>query len=176
LSEKVITSERIYDGKVIRVRKDTVRLQNGAIGQRDIVEHHGAVAIVPMIDAETVLLVSQYRAAACKTLLEIPAGSMNKDEDSQTCAYRELIEETQYQAGKLARLFAMFSAPGFCTEKLTVFLATELSPKAGKPDEDEFIDVRKVKLADAVRMIDTGEIEDAKSIAGLLAVARRLSV
>jgi ADP-ribose pyrophosphatase len=172
--EEVISSERIYDGKVIRVRKDIVRFENGNLGQRDIVEHFGAVAIVAMLDAETVLLVSQYRAAAGATLIEIPAGSLNEGEEPLECARRELVEETQYQAETFIPMFAMFSAPGFCTEKLTVFLATGLTPKTGTPDDDEFIDVRKVKLEDAVRMIDSGEIQDAKSIAALLAAARRL--
>jgi len=171
MKEEIVSSQRIYEGRVIRVRKDIVRFETGKTAQ-----HDGAIAIVPMIDGETVLMVSQYRAAAAATLLEIPAGSLNKGEDPRTSAFRELIEETQYEAANLIELFSMFSAPGFCTEKLTVFLATDLSPKAGKPDEDEFIDVRPVRLVDAVAMIERGEIQDAKSIAGLLAVARRLGV
>jgi ADP-ribose pyrophosphatase len=174
MSETTISSERIYEGRVINLRRDMVRVENGLEFQRDIVEHNGAVVIVPLLDNETVLLVSQYRYAAGKTLLEVPAGSINPGENPLECARRELVEETQHEAAKIERLFAMYSAPGFSTELLTVFLATNLTPKAGSGDDDEFIDVREVRLADALAMIDRGEIEDAKTIASLLAVARRL--
>jgi ADP-ribose pyrophosphatase len=175
MSEKLLQSERIYDGKVISLRVDTVEFDNGKSGKREVIEHHGAVAIVPMIDDKHVFLVSQFRTPAAKALLEIPAGSINKGEDPDTCAHRELVEEISYRAGSMERLFGMFAAPGYSTEYITVYLARDLTPEPGVGDEDEFIEVRKVRLEDAIGMIESGEIEDAKSIAGLLAVSRRTS-
>ena len=176
MSEKVLESRRVYDGKVVNLRVDTVRFENGASGAREVVEHHGAVAVVPMIDETRLLLVSQYRTAAGRTMLEIPAGTLNPGEEPEACARREIVEETQFEAREMEKLFAMFVAPGYSTEKITVFVATHLTPRAGVGDDDEFIDVRTIRLTDAIAMIDSGEIEDAKTIAGLLAVERRRSL
>lgn len=175
MKESVISSEHIYEGKVIRLRRDRVRFESGREGERDVVEHNGAVAIVAIAPSGKVLLVSQWRAAVGELLLEIPAGSINPGEDPDTCAHRELIEETQFAAGTLDRLFEMYSAPGFCTEKLTVYLAGNLRPEHGIGDDDEFIEVSEVPLSEAIAMIDRGQIRDAKSIAGLLAAARRMA-
>lgn len=171
MAEVTLSSENIYHGKVIDVRKDTVRFENGDVGTRDIVVHRGASAMVPLTDDNHVLMVRQWRTPAGRELLEIPAGSLNEGENPEICAHRELIEETQFQAGKMEKLFSMYAAPGYSTEVLHIFLATELIPEKGVGDVDEFIEVEKVPLADAIKMIERGQIEDAKTIAGLLAVS-----
>lgn len=176
MPEELINSETIYRGKVIDVRRDKVRLQDGKEATRDIVRHNGAVAMVPQLPDGRIVLVKQWRHAAGKALLEIPAGSLNPGEDPLAAAHRELIEEIQYKAGKMERICGLFSAPGFCTEYITIYLATELTPQAGVGDEDEFIDTQVATLAQALQKIDSGEIEDGKSISGLLAVARKQGV
>jgi ADP-ribose pyrophosphatase len=174
MSETQIGTKRIYEGRVINLRVDTVRFEDGTEGKREVIEHNGAVAIVALTDANEVKLVTQFRTPTGKELLEIPAGSINTGEDPLTCAHREIVEEISLAAAKMERLFAMYVAPGYSSEKITMFLATELSPQFAKGDEDEFIKVSTVPIDDALGMIDRGEIEDAKSIAGLFAVARRL--
>jgi ADP-ribose pyrophosphatase len=176
MPEELIESELVYNGKVITVSRDKVRLQNGAEASRDIVRHNGAVAMVPQLSDGRIVLVRQWRHAAGRALLEIPAGSLNKGEDPLTAAHRELIEEIQYKAGKMQRLCGIFTAPGFCTEYITVFLASDLTPQAGVGDDDEFIETEIVTQAQALAKIDSGEIEDGKSICGLLSVARMQGV
>ncbi|HEX5322424.1 MAG TPA: NUDIX hydrolase [Capsulimonadaceae bacterium] len=167
-NEKVVGSKRIFDGRIINLRVDTVQLPNGKTSTREIVEHRGAVAMVPMLDKETVILVRQEREPAGGPLLEIPAGTLDPDEEIEACAHRELAEEIQYKAGRMIKLCSFFTAPGYATEKIHAFLALDLTPCEGHGDEDEFLEIVHVPLAKAVEMIGTGEIEDAKSIAGLL--------
>jgi ADP-ribose pyrophosphatase len=176
MPETLIKSTIVYTGKVINVRHDRVRLQNGGESARDVVDHNGAVAMVPMLPDGQIILVRQWRHAAGRALLEIPAGSLNKGENPLEAAHRELIEEIQYKAGKMERLFGFFTAPGFCTEYITAYLASELTPQAGVGDEDEFIETEIVTLAEALGKIKSGEIEDAKSISALMAVARMQGV
>lgn len=168
--EKVLASERVYEGRIINLRVDSVQLPDGKTGTREVVEYTGAVAIVPLNDQGEIFLVRQYRYAVGKTLLEIPAGKLEPGEDPETSAGRELLEETGYKASKLTRLISFFSTPGFTTEKLHLFLANGLSLKQQNLDHDEFIDVVKVSFERALEMIWTGEICDAKSVAGILAV------
>jgi ADP-ribose pyrophosphatase len=176
MPEELIKSETVYKGKVINVRHDKVRLDNGGEASRDVVVHNGAIAMVPIMPDGRVVLVRQWRHAAGKELLEIPAGSLNKGENPLEAAHRELIEEIQYKAGSMDRLCGMFTAPGFCTEYITIYLATDLTPEAGVGDEDEFIKLEMVTLSDAIDKIRSGEIEDSKSISGLLMVARMQGV
>lgn len=175
MNEKVIESKKIYDGRILKFRVDTVELPNGKTSTREIVEHRGAVAMVPMIDSETVVLVRQDRLAAGSALLEIPAGTLDPNETVETCAHRELAEEINYKAGQMIKLCSFFTAPGYTTEKIHAFLALDLTPFEGHTDEDEFLEVVRVPLAKAIEMIFTGEIEDAKSIAGLLCAQRYLA-
>lgn len=168
--ENIISSERVYEGRIINLRVDSVQFPDGSTGKREVVEYAGAVAIVAVNEQGEVLLVRQYRHAAGKTLLEIPAGKLEKGEDYKASAYRELLEETGFKAAKLTRLISFFSTPGFTTEKLHLFLASGLGLEQQNLDQDEFIDVVRVKFENAVEMIWTGEICDAKSVAGILAV------
>lgn len=172
LTEKTIGTERIYEGRVISLRVDTVRLPNGLTSKREIIEHRGAVAIVPMLDHKQVVLVRQFRQAAGRALLEIPAGGLEPGEEPADCARRELTEEIGYYPGKLTEMFYSYLAPGYSTEKLHTFLAEDLIPHKAESDSDEFLEVVIVNLTDAIDMIRSGEIADAKSICGLLLAAR----
>lgn len=165
-----MSSKRIYEGKIINLRVDTVAFPNGRTGTREVVEYPGAVAVVPVNERGELLLVRQFRHAVGKTLLEIPAGKLEVGEDPLASARRELLEETGYEAERLNRLFGFFSTPGFTTEELHLFLATGLQLKEQNLDEDEFIDVVAVPFEQAVGMIWAGAICDAKSVAGILAV------
>ncbi len=173
-TETVLSSERIYEGRIINLRVDTVRLPNGKTSKREVVEHGGAVAIVPMQNDNTVLLVRQFRLPAGKPLLEIPAGGIEDGEDPEACARRELSEEIGMTPGQLIPLFQTFVAPGYTTEKIYGFLALDLSPAPGDQDEDEFVQVVPMPLADALAAIATGEIEDGKTVSGLALAARYL--
>lgn len=172
--EITISSRRVYDGRVVSLRVDTVRLAGGRTARREIVEHRGAVALVALDPDGNVLLVRQYRKPVERALLEIPAGTLDAGEDPTDCARRELTEETGYSPGRLTPVVGFYSAPGFCTEYLHVFLATDLSPSAAVPDADEEIEVIRLPLDECLRLVREGEIRDAKSIVGLLALAAGL--
>jgi ADP-ribose pyrophosphatase len=174
LTETPIASERIYEGRVVRLRVDTVRLPNGETSKREVVEHGGAVAVVPMLDDDTVLLVRQFRLPAGKVLLEIPAGGIEDGEEARECARRELMEEIGKSPELLIPLYTAYLAPGYTTEKLHGFLALGLSDAPAEADHDEFVEVVSMTLEDALAAITTGEIEDAKTIAGITLAARHL--
>lgn len=174
LTERTLESRRIYEGRIVNLRVDTVELPNGETSTREVVEHKGAVAIVPMLDHEKVVLVRQFRQPTGRVLLEIPAGTLSKGEDPAECARRELVEEIGYSPGKLTEIFHSYLAPGYSTEMLHTFLAEDLRKAGADSDEDEFIEVVTVGLRDAVRMIDEGDIVDAKSVCGILLAARML--
>jgi ADP-ribose pyrophosphatase len=173
LNEKTIESKRVYEGRVVNLRVDTVELPDGRLSTREIVEHTGAVAIVPLLGEKQVVMVKQFRQAAGQVLTEIPAGTIEAGESPEDCAARELIEETGYKAAKLTRMFSTYLAPGYSEEMLHTFLAEDLSPAQLDHDEDEFVQVVMVDLEDAVDMITFGEVRDAKTVCGLL-MARRL--
>jgi ADP-ribose pyrophosphatase len=176
MQETTLHTEQIYKGRVVNLVVLDVRLPNGEESKRELIRHPGAVAIVALDEARNVLLVRQYRIAAGRVLREIPAGTLEPDEPPLDCAVRELQEETGYRPGKLEALGGMYVAPGYTTEYIHVFLATDLSESRLAADSDEFIEVDRVPLADAVGMIERGEIVDGKSIIGLLKVARMLGV
>jgi ADP-ribose pyrophosphatase len=174
LNEEVISSEPIYEGRIVRLRVDRVRLPNGRESTREIVAHPGAVCIVPVTDDGRVLLVRQFRLAAGKSLLEVPAGTLEPGEDPLACANRELMEETGFKAGSLQPMFAMFVAPGYSSEKIHAFLATGLEPAKADADFDEFLQLAGMPLVEVEGRILAGEFEDAKTIASLLAANRLL--
>nr|CAA9260003.1 ADP-ribose pyrophosphatase [uncultured Armatimonadetes bacterium] len=174
LTETVTGTRRVYDGRVVNLRVDSVRLPNGKESKREVVEHGGAVAMVPMRDRETVLLVRQWRLPAGKALLEIPAGGMEEGEAPEVCAARELAEEIGMVPGRLLPLYSCYLAPGYSTERIHGFLALDLRHAPEAADEDEFVEVVPMALEEAIARIATGEIEDAKTIAGLTLAARLL--
>ena len=174
IDETVTSTKRIYDGRVINLRLDTVLMPDGKMSQREIVEHRGAVAMVPLHPDRTVTLVRQFRRPAAGVLLEIPAGTRDADEDIELCARRELAEEVNLSAGRMVKLFHAYMAPGYTTEVIHTFLALDLAHAEGDTDEDEFLEVVQIPLEDALAKIQTGEIVDSKTISGLLFVARLL--
>ncbi len=177
LSEKVVDSETVYRGHYLSLRIDTVERSDGSRGKREVVGHPGAVAILAIDDQDRVLMVRQYRVPAGRTLLEVPAGTLDIDpdtgaiEDPDLAAPRELEEETGYRAGSLRRLTSFWTAPGFATEHMHLYLATHLTTAdEGRlgPDEDERLELDHVSLGEALSAVDRGEIADAKSILALL--------
>ena len=170
---EVLASEDVFRGRVFTVSVDTVR-EGDSTHRRDVVRHPGSAAIVPLYDDQTVALVRQYRHPTVKYLLEIPAGSRDNFEPPEECAARELQEELGLVAGRWEKLCEFFVSPGFCGEKMWVYLATDLSETEAGPEEDEVIEVVRLPLARALDMIEAGEIEDAKTIIGLTATAARL--
>lgn len=173
--EETVRQEVIYQGKLLTIRKDRVRLAHGREATRELVVHPGAVAIVPLLPDGRVILVRQYRYAAGRALLEIPAGTLDQPGESLVAAVaRELAEETGYTATDYTELVAFFTAPGFCTERITLFLATGLTPGAQQLMEDEEITLELVPLADIPTLIARGDIADAKTLTGLLLAMQRM--
>jgi ADP-ribose pyrophosphatase len=165
---ETLQQETIYRGHAFNVRRDEVRFPNQHIAHLDIIEHVGAVTILP-IDADgRILFVRQYRHATGKELLELPAGTLNTGETTENCALREIREETGYAAGKLTRLGEFYLAPGYSTEYMVVYLAAELHHDPLRGDEDEFITLVPVEIDQAYRMALSGELQDGKSLAALL--------
>lgn len=173
--EEVLRTEQVYQGRILSLRIDHIRLPDGTTAQREIVEHGGAVAIVPLDDEDNVYLVRQYRAPVGRQLLEIPAGNLEEGEDPVQTAQRELQEEIGYFPGKLDSLGAFYPVPGYGTEALHLFLARSLTPSSLPADADESIEVERMPFQEALNLIDTGKMEDGKTIAGLLRVARYLA-
>ncbi|TDA69999.1 MAG: NUDIX hydrolase [Clostridia bacterium] len=176
LEETTISSSRIYDGRVINLRVDRVALPDGRETSREVVEHRGAVVVVAMDQAGHVAMVRQYRYPLGQVTLELPAGTLEPGEDPLTSAQRELREETGLAATAWEALMACYSSPGFCTEKMHFFLARVSGQTAQATDADENIEVVRLPLAEAVRRVEAGEINDAKTALGILAVARRTGV
>jgi len=170
LKEKLINTKTIYSGKIFDVQQRMIELPDGRQTQYDIVKNPNACAIVALDSDDNVIMVRQFRQSAGKILLEIPAGKIDKGEDPDNCAARELKEETGYSAQKIERLFGARVSPGFSTEIIFIYKATELTLGETDFDEDEFIETEKVPLEKAYKMIKKGEIEDGKTISGILAL------
>ncbi|HEX7771232.1 MAG TPA: NUDIX hydrolase [Pyrinomonadaceae bacterium] len=170
---KIENSQKVFEGRVVNVTVDIVS-EGDLTYQREVVHHNGSAVIVPVFDDGTVALVRQYRHPAVKYLLEVPAGTLAKGERPELGAARELKEELGLVAARLEKLSEFFVSPGFCEEKMWVYLATELSEGEQALEEDEIIDVVRLPIADALEMITSGEIEDAKTIIGLMLAAPRV--
>ncbi len=166
--EPTINSELIYEGKIIRVRRDTVKLINGTEASREVVEHPGGVCVVACTDDDKILIVKQFRKPFDEETLEIPAGKLNYGEDHYDCGLRELKEETGYEAGRYVYLGEYYPTPGFCGEKINIYYADKLVKGESCPDEDEFLDVYEYTYDELFSMILKGKIKDAKTVIGLL--------
>lgn len=172
--EKTIESRRIYEGRIVNLRCDSVINVSGKIATREIVEHSGGVALVVFTDEKKFVLEKQYRKAAGKVLIEVPAGKAEPGETPQVTAARELREETGYTAGRLEKLCAMYASPGYCDEVLHVYLCTQLTLGATDFDESEAIDLYEYTAEEVLALIASGEIEDAKTIAAFFLAKQRL--
>jgi len=168
LVEKTLSSRLIYDGQVVKLRVDTVRLPGGRETRREIVEHGDCVAIVAIDGKNNVLLVNQFRQPVEKELLEIPAGGIDPGEDPLTAVRREMQEETGYLPQKVERLGGFYATPGYGTEYLQLYLATDLTPSQLYAEDTESIKLVRVPISQIPSLITSGRICDAKSIAGLL--------
>ena len=161
-------SEVLLQGRTFKVRRDTLKTPDGRETKLEIVEHGGSVVIVPIDEHGNVLFVRQYRHAAGGDLLELPAGTRNGQEPHEECAAREIREETGMQAGKLYRVGDFYLAPGYSTEFMAVFLATELKHNPLPGDDDEFLQVETIPVRDVMGFFERGEAPDAKSLAAWL--------
>lgn len=172
--EKTLSSTYIYQGKIINLRQDKVKLPDGRETIREIVEHPGAVVVLALTDDDKIVMVRQFRKPADEVLWELPAGKIEPGEDLKNCALRELEEETGYYPRKIKKLMTFFSTPGFCNEKLTLFLAEDLEKRNKNEDADEFIEVKLIKPNKALKLVQKNIIKDAKTIIGILYLASRI--
>ena len=168
VQEKTISSDRIYTGKVISLKVDTVEIDNKGYKKREIVEHPGAVAIVAITEDNKVVLVKQFRKPIEQVIWEIPAGKLEIGESPKECAIRELKEETGYSAKNLKLLHKFFTSSGFSNQKIYIFLATGLTKGEPDFDDDEFIETYEIDINKAQNMVIKNEIEDAKTSIGIL--------
>lgn len=170
VEEKTISSERIYEGRILNLRKDKVLVKDNKTSFREIVEHNGGVALAAVTPDGKMVMVRQYRKAAEKAVLEVPAGKIEKDEDHRLTAERELKEETGYSAGRIEFVTSFYSSIGYSTEMIYLYFATDLTPGETDFDDNEAIEILEYDLQELKKMVFSGEIEDAKSIAAILLV------
>lgn len=173
--EKTISSDRVFDGRVIKLRLDHVELPDKKVTTREIIEHPGATAVVAIDDQGRIPFVRQYRKPVEKYLLEIPAGKLEAGEAPELCASRELEEETGYTAGQISKIMTFYTTPGFSDEIMHLYLATDLKKGEQNLDFDEHIELFWHTLPEAMQMIYDGSIEDAKTIIGLMALSKSLA-
>lgn len=167
-NEKTVSSKTVYKGKVFEVRTQQVLLDDNSVTGRDVVIHHGGAGILAIDSENCVFLVCQYRKGAEREMLEIPAGKLELGEDPKSCAVRELEEEIGAVAGKIESLGEFFPTPAYCSEKISIYLATDLTLREQHLDAGEFLEVVKIPFAKAFDMVMSGEIIDAKTIIALL--------
>lgn len=170
---QILKSEEIFRGRVFDVTLDTIR-EGDKIYQREVVHHPGSAVIIPIFDDGTIALVRQYRHPAVRYLLEAPAGTLNRGEAPEEGAARELEEELGFVAARLDKLTEFFVSPGFCEEKMWVYLATEMTKTQQQLEDDEIVEVVRIPFSEALNMITTGEIDDAKTIIGVMLAAPRI--
>ncbi len=176
LWEKTVESKTLFEGKIITVRLDQAELPNGQVAGREVVEHPGGVAILPLFDDGTVSVVRQFRYPFQHVVTELPAGKLERGEDHRPAALRELEEEVGVSCGKLTYLGCLYLSPGFSTEVLHMYLAQELKQGECHPDEDEFLEAERVPFAQLLEQVMSGEIVDAKTVALVLKVRQLLNL
>ena len=168
LVEHFVSGERVFDGKLLKVHRDVVRLPDGSQGAREYIRHPGAVAIVALFDDGRVLLERQFRYPQRREFIEVPAGKLEPDEPHLETAKRELAEETGYTAAQWARLGVVHTAIAYTDEAIELFLAKQLSRGTAKLDAGEFLEILTVPFAEAIAMVRDGRITDVKTVAALL--------
>jgi ADP-ribose pyrophosphatase len=171
----LLSSTRLYSGRIVNLDLDSVRFPDGSVGQLEILRHPGASAVVPFLDPPRdpdprVVLIRQFRHAADGFIWEVPAGRLDGGESPETCARRELEEETGMRAGRLERLTTIYTTPGFTDERIHLFLAEELEPGAEHREADEFMELHTLRWSEVRRLIESGEIVDGKTLVSLLFV------
>lgn len=172
LEEKQISAEYKFKGKIINLRVDEALLPNGATATREVVEHNGGICVVPLTEKGEILMVEQYRYPYSEVVLEIPAGKRDGNEEPLEGGKRELKEETGPTAENYTFLGELYPTPGYCGEIIYMYLATGLSYGETNPDEDEFLNIKRIPLEEAVEMIMNGEIKDAKTQTAILKTER----
>ena len=168
LTERTVESKTLFDGIIVKLKVDQARLPDGKVAAREVVEHPGGVAVLALDEENNVTLVQQYRYPFHQVLLELPAGKLDAGEDHRPAAVRELSEETGLEAEELTYLGCLLASPGFCTERLHMYLARGLSRKESHPDEDEFLNVVTMPFQQLLGQVMDGTIEDAKTVATVL--------
>lgn len=174
MPRELIESQNIFTGAVFSVERDRLREENGLEIVREVVRHAGGAGCLPLFDDGRVALVKQYRHPARRELLEIPAGKIEAGETPVECAAREVEQEIGFRVGRIEPLADFYSTPGFCEERLYVYLATALEQAEQNLDHDEFVEIIYLPLTEAVAMAERGEIEDSKTIIALLLAARKV--
>lgn len=175
MTEKILTTEHIFNGRLLTLERHTVQLPDGSQTQREVLKHQGAAAIVALDNAQNVLLVQQFRSGARQDFYEIPAGLLEPDEDPRDTAIRECREETGYRPLNVQSLGGIYLAPGYSNEYIHLYYATAIEPAPLQQDTTEFVMPHKVPFSQALAMIADGTIQEAKTIVALLKVARLLS-
>ncbi|MEK7403325.1 MAG: NUDIX hydrolase [Gemmatimonadota bacterium] len=173
---KLVSTRRVYDGRIIKVDEDAVELPNGAMANLEMIRHPGASAVVPFLsdpasEDPQLLLIRQYRHAADGFIYEVPAGKLDGDEEPIVCARRELLEETGCTSSRVEHLFTFYTTPGFTDERIHAFIATDLTRGEQQLQRDEVMTLETVSMSRALEMIRTGEIVDAKTALSILFVA-----
>ena len=159
----VHSTRRVYEGRVVNLRVDAVEYPNGHRSEVEVVEHRGGVAVIAMPQPRRIVLVHQFRPAIGRAMWEVPAGKLEAGEDPPLCAQRELLEETGYRAGRVRELWSFYTAPGFCSELLHLFLAEDLTAGTPRPEEGEQIQTRSFDVDEAWTLVQRGELPDAKT-------------
>jgi len=175
LKETQLSTEQIYKGSLLDVRRDEVTLPNGKTSAREYIKHPGAACMIPILPDGKIALIKQYRYPVQSEMIELPAGKLDPGEEPEDCARRELEEEIGYSAGKLIFVCNIYPAIGFASEKMWIYLAEYLVKTTENTDHDEFLEIMPTSLAEAVKMVWDGKITDVKTIIGLLWAERLLS-
>lgn len=164
---KVVGSKPVFNGKILKVRVDEIRMPSGNVVEREVITHGGAVGIVPVTEEKKIILVSQYRHPVDRLLLEIPAGKLDPGESPEDCARRELVEETGLAPGRLEKLSTFFTTPGYSNEVFHLYAAEDLIAEVADEPEEDIVGTSEVALPEAIQMIQDGRIEDGKTIAAI---------
>jgi len=168
LAEETLSTQVIFEGRILKLRVDTVRTSDGRQSTREVIEHAACIVVIAVDADDNILLVKQYRSALEKELLEIPAGGIDKGENAEAAVIREMREETGFRPQKVARLGGFYSTPGYCDEYLYLYLAPDLTHDPLSAEDTAGIEVVRVPVTQVPELINSGKIEDAKSVAGLL--------
>ena len=176
LHEKRLSGETVYKGRIFDITHDIVELENGSTADRDVLHHHGGVCVIPITEDNEIYLVRQFRYPFGAVTREVPAGKLEKGEDHEECGRRELLEETGFTCSEYTYLGELYPLPAYDTEIIHIYLARGLKFEKQNPDDDEFLDVIKLPLSEAVDMVMENKIKDGKTKLAILLAARKLGI